>query len=459
VVGGTLRVASANLLNYFTDLDTGATITIPNSNDVNFQPRGANTAAEFTRQRDKTIQSLLTLNADVIGIQEMENDGVKSLQDLVNGLNTIAGAGTYAFVNDANLVNDPNSAANGVGTDAIKVGILYKPGKVSPVGLPQSSNDPIFSRPPVAQTFVDTNGGKFTVIMNHFKSKSASGATGLDADQNDGQGAYNAKRVAQSEALLTFINTVKATSGDDDVLVIGDLNAYAKENPITTLTNGGLTNLFAPSSYSYQFNGQWGSLDHALASGSLASQVTGAEKFHNNSDEPIVFDYNTEFKSAGQLSSFYSADPYRASDHDPIVLGFNLTPTFNTILGTGRRDTLVGTAGADQITGGVGADRLTGGAGADQFIYTDIRDAGDTITDFAIGSDKLVLTQLLDSLVPAGYTGNAIADGYVRIVTATSGAMVQVDRNGTAAGETFRDFITVQGVTVAGLNNPNNFIF
>ena len=328
-VGGSLRVASANLLNYFTDLDTNQVITIPGG--VSFEPRGANTAEELQRQQDKAVASLTSLNADVIGIQEMENDGTKSIQTLVNALNVKVGAGTYAFIDDTGLVNDPNPAPNAVGTDAIKVGILYKPGKVTPVGLPQSyqepnSANPIFSRPPVAQTFVDSNGGKFTVIMNHFKSKGSSGATGADLDQGDGQGAYNAKRVAQSNALLSFIDTLKATSGDNDVLVIGDLNAYAQEDPITTLKNGGLTNLFDPSSYSYQFSGQWGSLDYGLASSSLAAQVTGAEKYHNNSDEPVVLDYNTEFKTTNQIDNFYAPNQYRASDHDPLIIGLSLTP-------------------------------------------------------------------------------------------------------------------------------------
>ena len=375
-VGGTLRVAGANLLNYFTDLDKGATIQL--AGGVSFQPRGANTAAELQRQQDKAVAALIALNADVIGIQEMENDGTKSIQTLVNALNAVAGAGTYAFINDTNLVNDPNPAPNAVGTDAIKVGILYKPGKVTPVGAALSYSEPdpanpIFSRPPIAQTFQDiASGEKFTAIMNHFKSKSATGATGADADQNDGQGAFNAKRVAQANALLSFIGTVKTISGDEDVMVLGDLNAYAKEDPIATLTTGGLTNLFAASSYSYQFDGQWGSLDYGLASSSLANQVTGAEKFHNNSDEPVVLDYNTEFKSAAQLSSFYAPDAYRASDHDPLVVGLNLGSTQtgtsgnDTLSGGNGNDTLFGGDGNDTIFGGAGNDIITGGAGVDR---------------------------------------------------------------------------------------------
>jgi predicted extracellular nuclease len=419
-VGGTLRVAGANLLNYFTDLDTGATIQLA-PGGVSFQPRGANTATELQRQQDKAVAALIALNADVIGVQEVENDGTKSIQTLVNALNAVAGAGTYAFINDTSLVNDPNPAANAVGTDAIKVGILYKPGKVTPVGqaityLEATPSAPIFSRPPIAQTFSDNaSGEKFTAIMNHFKSKSATGATGADLDQNDGQGAYNAKRVAQANALLSFIDTVKTVSGDQDVMVLGDLNSYAKEDPITTLTTGGLTNLFAPSSYSYQFDGQWGSLDYGMVSSSLATQVTGAEKFHNNADEPVVLDYNTEFK-AGQVSSFYAPDAYRASDHDPLVVGLNLGSTQtgtsgndtlsggagnDTLFGGNGNDTIFGGAGNDIITGGAGVDRLYGGAGNDRFVFNNSTDGIDKIVDFVVGEDRI-------DIVSTGFGGASV---------------------------------------------------
>ena len=81
---------------------------------------------------------------------------------------------------------------------------------------------------------------------------------------------------------------------------------------------GGLT------AYSYIYYGQAGYLDHALANGSLHHQVTGVTVWHINTDEPKVLDYNTEYKSAGQIISYYSDDTYRASDHDPVVVGLNL---------------------------------------------------------------------------------------------------------------------------------------
>ncbi|GAB3223805.1 hypothetical protein GCM10027423_59200 [Spirosoma arcticum] len=321
-VGGTLKVAGFNVLNYFTDLDNNQQVTIPDG--VSFEPRGAETAEEFTRQRDKIIAAIASINADVVGLIEIENNGSVAIGNLVDGLNAVSGAGSYTFVNDAALIDDPNPQANAVGTDAIKVAFIYKPGFVTPVGLPRSSNNTVFSRPPVAQTFQqNSNGAKFTAIVNHFKSKGGSGS-GADNDLGDGQGEFNNTRLQQANALISFIPSVTAAAGDPDVLLLGDYNAYALEDPIRTLTDAGFASLRPNSDYSYAFNGQFGFLDYALANASLTAQVSGSADWHINSDEPIILDYNTNFKQ-NQPANLYAPDPFKASDHDPVVVGLSLT--------------------------------------------------------------------------------------------------------------------------------------
>jgi uncharacterized repeat protein (TIGR01451 family) len=307
LVRGWLRVAGFNVLNYFNGP------TFPTA-------RGADTPAEFDRQRRKIITAVLGLDADVIGLIEMENDAGtdNATQDLVDGLNAIAGANTYDYVDTGTL-----------GSDAIKVALIYRPAAVTPQGTFMTDSDPIFSRPPLAQTFEQNSSGeRFSVVVNHFKSKGCGGATGMDEDQGDGQGCYNHRRTLQATQLLTFTNdTVIPTSGDPDVLVLGDLNSYAREDPITTLTTGGLTSLTDTGlidSYSYAFEGQLGDLDYALATTSLVTRVTGVTIWHINADEPRVLDYNEEFKSPGQITSLYSDDAYRASDHDPVIVGLDL---------------------------------------------------------------------------------------------------------------------------------------
>ncbi len=313
-VGGTLRVASFNVLNYFNGP------TFPTS-------RGASTAAEFTRQRTKIINAILAMNADIIGLIEIENDGYGSssaIQDLVNGLNASAPIGaTYAFI---------NPGVSQVGADEITVGFVYRIQTVTPVGAAQIKTNGAFSalnRPPMAQTFQQiSGGGKLTVAVNHFKSKGS--ACAGDPDTGDGQGNCNQTRVNAANDLTSWLATDPTGSGDPDFLIIGDLNAYAKEDPITAIKNAGYTslteNLLGQFAYSYVFMGQSGYLDHALATPGLAAQVNGLAEWHINCDEPVSLDYNVEFKSAGQVTSFYGTEPYRSSDHDPVIIGLTLNP-------------------------------------------------------------------------------------------------------------------------------------
>lgn len=311
-VGGNVKVASFNVLNYFTTIDQAGAQCYPTY--TRSDCRGADSAAEFTRQRDKIIAAMLAIDADVLALIEMENNGSTAINNLIDGLNAKAGAGTYAAIADP---------PTGVGTDAIKVGLIYQPARLTPVGAARSSTDPIFDRLPVAQTFRLNNGEAFTAIVNHFKSKGSCPPSASDPNAEYGQGCWNIKRVQQAEALLAFIADLQAGAGDDDVLVIGDLNSYGKEDPIQTLVNGGLTNesaRFIDQPYSFVFDGQAGYIDHALTTNSLSAAVTGVTEWHINADEPAVIDYNTEFKP----QDLYTPTPYRSSDHDPVVLGLEL---------------------------------------------------------------------------------------------------------------------------------------
>src|SRR5215208_881150 len=317
-VGGTLKVASFNVLNYFNGNGLGG--GFPTS-------RGADSAQEFTRQRDKIIRAITTLDAAIVGLLEIENDtGANSAtRDLVKGLNDATAAGTYSFV-DTGVV----------GTDEIRVALIFKPAMVAPVGafkILNSSVNPQFldtkNRPTLAQTFREiSTGGKLTVAINHFKSKGSGCEDVGDPDTGDGQGNCNMTRTRAALALVNWLATDPTGSGDPDFLIIGDLNSHAKEDPITTIRDAGYTDLIrsfvGDDSYSFSFNGESGYLDHALASPSLKPQVTGAAEWHINSDEPVVLDYNVEFKSPNQVNTLYAATPFRSSDHDPLVVGLNL---------------------------------------------------------------------------------------------------------------------------------------
>jgi uncharacterized protein len=319
-VGGDVKVASFNVLNYFNGDGTGG--GFPTA-------RGASTPFELGRQRTKIVSAITSLDADVIGLMELENDDPSAenaaIEDLVDALNAATGAGSYAFV-DTGVV----------GTDQIRVGIIYRPGAVTPVGahaIIDSTVDPRFidtlNRPSIAQTFAsNADGARFTVVVNHLKSKGSDCNAVGDPDTGDGQGNCNGTRTAAARALVDWIATDPTGSGDPDVLVLGDMNAYAKEDPIAVFEGAGYANTIADAlgaeAYSFVFQGQSGYLDHALASPSLSGQVAGVTEWHINADEPVALDYNTEFKTPNQVNTFYAPDAYRSSDHDPVLVGLTL---------------------------------------------------------------------------------------------------------------------------------------
>lgn len=306
---GDLVVASANVLNYWTTLGE----------------RGADTADQLAVQTEKLVAELRGTGADIIGLQEVENDPTHTpILTLVDALNAAEGSNVWSWIGayDANIYPIRNE-------------IIYRHDRVTPVGAPITIVDPIFDdippgrsdpigRRPVAQTFA-FNGETFTVVNNHFKSKGCSGASGLDMDQNDGQSCFNATRVAQANRVLQLVDDLIASTGDSDVMVIGDLNAYLDEDPVlafeTELVN--LVREWDKDPYSFNFfasfSAPWigrGLLDYALATPSMAKQVKRTEIWHINADEPRFLDWFDP--------SLVAPGPYRAADHDPVIVSLKL---------------------------------------------------------------------------------------------------------------------------------------
>ncbi len=309
-VGGTTTVSSFNVLNYFTTLGS----------------RGANDQAEFDRQEAKIVSALAAIDADIFGLIEIENNGDTAVGALVGALNERVGAGTYDYISTGIL-----------GTDVITTALIYKPAEVAPAGahaVLDETVDPRFdtdrNRPALAQTFTDLGtGGDVTVVVNHLKSKgSACGAA--DPDTGDGSGNCNLTRTAAAEALVDWLAGDPTGQGSGNELVIGDLNAYDKEDPIDVFRAGGYTDLLfeyqGEHAYSYVFDGQLGYLDYALAGTELLDNVTGAGAWHINSDEPSLIDYDMTFKKPAQ-DALWAPDEWRSSDHDPVVVGLDLDET------------------------------------------------------------------------------------------------------------------------------------
>jgi predicted extracellular nuclease len=336
-VGGRLRVASFNVLNYFHQVDTTASENSGPCGPTGTQDcRGADSEEERLLQLAKITDALVELDADVVGLIEIENDAGQATQDIVDALNATGEVGTYAAVQ-----------TGFIGTDAIKVAFIYRIDTVATVGAPAvltSAIDARFNdlrnRPALIQTFEEiATGERFTATINHLKSKGSSCAndTPPDPDRGDGAGNCNLSRTNAARALADYLATDPTGSGDPDVIILGDLNSYRNEDPIDVLRGAGYTDLVkkfgGDAAYSYLFDGTLGYLDHALGNASLTPQVTGVTEWHTNADEPELLDYNDDVRDIGEADFFERKsaalpldrpDARRASDHDPVLVGLQL---------------------------------------------------------------------------------------------------------------------------------------
>lgn len=317
---GDVIVASVNLLNYFSTIDDGSARCGP-AQDV--QCRGAESTEELQRQRLRTANAINQSGADVVGLMELENNSGASMADLLAALN--ASGATWRQVD-----------TGAIGSDTIRVAMIYQPERVLPVGayaILDGSKDPRFNdarnRPVLAQTFrAVASGGVFTLAVNHLKSKGSPCDAEADPDLGDGQGNCNETRTQAAQALADWLAQDPTGSGDADSLIIGDLNALQEEDPLRTLERAGFESLvrsrLGAEAYSYAYRGESGVLDHALASASLAPQVNDVVEWHINADEASLHDYNLNYGRDPAL--FDPAAPWRAADHDPLLVALTLRP-------------------------------------------------------------------------------------------------------------------------------------
>ncbi|WP_323122107.1 ExeM/NucH family extracellular endonuclease [Burkholderia alba] len=343
-----VRVASFNVLNYFNGDGKGGGFSDPNN-------RGASSAKEFARQETKIVSALKALDADVIGLMEIANNGYGDL----SAVRQLA-----SKLGDGWRVVDPGLPK--LGGDAIAVAMLYNSRSVEPVGRAATLEIDNKNRQPLAQTFRRIGGARnVTVAVNHLKSKNCPDAAGDDLDQGDGQGCWNATRVRAAGKVADWLAGSPTGAAAEGVLLIGDLNSYAKEDPVRLLETRGYVNLVSRfvggDAYSYVYNGEAGYIDHALASPTLASRVKATSEWHINADEPVSLQYTFSYKSAEQKETYYAPDAYRSSDHDPVLIDLALADANTAVIGSGTG------GGGSPATGGGAADpwfMLLLGAGA-----------------------------------------------------------------------------------------------
>ncbi|MCL9663704.1 ExeM/NucH family extracellular endonuclease [Curtobacterium albidum] len=438
-VGGDLKLAGFNVLNYFPttgDQLTGCKYFVdragnPLTVNSGCNARGAANADDLERQQVKIVKAINALGADVVSLEEIENsaafgqDRDAAVATLVAALNRATGQDTWAYAK-----SPAKLAAN---EDVIRLALIYKKDRVAPTGESTILTDSdVFQRQPVADAFRPVGGtaaDDFLVIANHFKSKGS--GIGENADQGDGQGASNADRVRQAQALATFSTSMQQQYGTDRVFLIGDFNAYSEEDPMVVLRDAGYTDL-APaedsSEYSYVFSGLSGSLDHVLASPAALAAVTGVDIWNINSTESVGLEYS---RHNVNVSDLYRDDVYRASDHDPILVGFDLaedetpTPGDGETPAPGTGTTPAPGTGVGQAPAAPSASSLTGANRGGVTAPASAR-AGETIT-VGVGSalaGQRVSVWLYSDPVLLG-TAVVAADGTVRVTIPPSTATGQ----------------------------------
>ncbi|WP_070844569.1 ExeM/NucH family extracellular endonuclease [Corynebacterium sp. HMSC034A01] len=341
-VEGDNSIGFFNVLNYFTSLGNDESgckaYSDKDGNKVGTNRcnvRGAYSQAAFNDQQAKIVTAINKLDAHVLGLSEIENGARvtgdvaqrdNALSNLVKELNKAAGENKWDYVK--------SPSALGTAEDFIRVGFIYQPAEVEPVGESRIFDDPAFTRmarQPLAQEFNTVkrdDDDNFVAVVNHFKSK-GSVANG-DKDSGDGQGNNANVRVAQAQALLDHM------AKQDDwqelpTFLVGDFNAYTMENALNTLRGGGYTLIHHKKDFpqeSYQFNGQLGSLDHVFANDAANALVQDSAVWNINGDESVAFEYSRrnynvqDFFGDGDNPLYGYGNPFRSSDHDPVKVGF-----------------------------------------------------------------------------------------------------------------------------------------
>lgn len=336
-VGGDLSVASFNVLNYFTTLgtdnDSCEAYLSPDGTQKNnvrqgCSQRGAWDAEDLERQEAKIVAAIEALDADIVGLMEIENSAKlgeqadEAVQTLVASLNNAAGSEKWAFV--------PSSAQLPAvdEQDVITNAIIFQQDRAKRVGDSlalgtESAKDQAFgnAREPIAQRFAPADGGEEVLfVVNHFKSKSSPGPWPGDTDSGDGQSASNESRVRQADALIAWVETLQGDT-EQAVALVGDFNSYTYEDPMQAFYDAGYADaavLHGETQSSYVYQGLSGSLDHVLLNKAASVRSTGADVWGINAGEALWLEYSRYGYNA---TSFHENSPYRSSDHDPIKVG------------------------------------------------------------------------------------------------------------------------------------------
>jgi len=135
------------------------------------------------------------------------------------------------------------------------------------------------------------------------------------------------------------------------------------------------------------------------------------------------------------------------------------TATSDIITAQTANSTVSAAEGDDVLISAISPQTVTLGAGRDVVVWAYYPDA-DVINDFVPGEDRLDLRKVLQTI---GYVGtNPLLSGHVSCVTATGGAVLRLDKDGSAGGVYLPvNYALVKGagVSAATLCQPANLLY
>ncbi|MFL9627308.1 ExeM/NucH family extracellular endonuclease [Aeromonas jandaei] len=373
--GSNLRIGSFNVLNYFTSHSSiGGALNVlckdqADADSAKGCNRGAKSQVDFEKQRTKIVNAITEMDADLLGLMEMENNGFgdnSAINNLVTRLNEQQkdASKRYTYVRlPASLLTSEKF----FGGDAIMVAMIYRPALLTPaseasvIRMPEQRYTTggvaktAGQRDSLVQSFtVAGSKDPLTLVVNHLKSKGSGCYENGDGktEPADLQGKCTEFRVSAAKVLGEAVSKLPG-----QVLLVGDFNSYAKEDPIRVLTDYnpaaserkivsashtfigdqsyeqlgrevtrsyGLIDLNVKfnkeKAISYSYDSELGTLDYALANPALASKVANVADWHINSFESNLFEYGNQY--TGTLLK--SDNPFSASDHDPIIVDLKM---------------------------------------------------------------------------------------------------------------------------------------
>lgn len=307
-----LRVVSFNLDNYFNRAFDGPRFPTE---------RGADNLAAFHCQRDKLVSALAAMRPALAGLQEIENNGSGergALSSLVAALDSAVPDADYRYIHPAPPRLGDGLIAPALVYDATRLAVAGKVAVLDPRTVPRTAAVGM-ARPVLAAAFrVHQSGLVFSAAVVHLRSKLSACGHGLDS--HAGAGHCAVARAAASRRIDRWLAGDPTGAGSPRVLLLGDFNAYPKEQAITRLTGSGWIDLaarFVPAGkrYTEVYRGRAGELDYIFATPAMLGHVAGAAIWHGNADEARAVGYQGSFASCDGRAS-----PWRASDHDPVIV-------------------------------------------------------------------------------------------------------------------------------------------